>query len=96
MPVVPTQSYSQWADAPDATPGSDKPNASTLPVTDGQPVESDPGSTPMSDALTSGQARKLTRAEAQWLDQARKRLLHSPRRPSRPVERQRSDLEGDR
>ena len=50
----------------------------------------------MSDALTSGEARKLARAEAQWLDQARKRLLHAPRRPSRPVKRQRSDLEGDR
>ena len=82
-------SDSSWANASDATPTSDEPRASTRPVTDGKPAESDSGSMSMSDALTSGEARKLTRAEAQWLDQARKRLLHARRRPTRPVERQR-------
>lgn len=82
-------SDSSWANVSDATAGSDERRASTRPVTDGKPVEPDSGRMSMGDALTSGEARKLTRAEAQWLDQARKRLLHAPRRSTRPVERRR-------
>lgn len=78
---------SSWANVSDATPGSDEPDAPTRPVTEGKPAKPDFKRMSTSDALTSGEARKLTRAEAQWLDLARTRLLHAPRRPTRRVER---------